>query len=156
MAKQKTSGLGGIVSTLLEGVHDLSRSETIIGEPQQTGGATVIPVHRLRVTFGAGTTSAGAHGEKLGGDTSSYGAAGVVDLDPVAAITVGADGKAQLLTVESDSLSTWSNLIGDIPDLVTKVARIIGDRIDKSAAKKLAKSEPTKLPETAAEEESPT
>ena len=152
-SKQKTSGLGGIVSTLLEGVHDLSKSETIIGEPQQTGGATVIPVHRLRVTFGAGTTNAGAHGTKLGGDSAAYGAAGVVDLDPVAAITVGADGKAQLLTVESDSLSTWSNLISEVPELVTKVAHVIGDRLEKSGAKKLAEGEPAQLAETAAEEE---
>ena len=153
MAKQKTSGLGGIVSTLLGGVHDLSKSETIIGEPQQTGGATVIPVHRLRVTFGAGTTSAGAHGTKLGGDSSSYAAAGAVDLDPIAAITVGADGKAQLLTVESDSLSTWASLINDVPELVTKVAHVIADRLDKSGAKRLAKSDKASLSEDAAEAE---
>lgn len=152
MAKSKKAGLGGIVSTLLDGVQDLSNSETIIGEPQQTGGATVIPVHRLRVTFGAGTTRAGAHGTKVGGDTSGYGAAGVVDLDPVAAITVSADGKAQLLTVESDSLSTWSHLIDEVPELVTKVAHVIGERLERSATKKLSGAEPAKLPEDASEE----
>ena len=42
-----------IVSSLLSGVRGISKSETIIGEPQKAGDATVIPVHRVKIAFGA-------------------------------------------------------------------------------------------------------
>lgn len=125
MSKQK---LGSIVSSLLDGMGTLSKSETIVGEPQKAGEATVIPVHRLKVAFGAGTARAGAHGGKLDGDTGGQGAGGAVELDPIAAIAVGKDGHAHLLTVEGDSGNTWANLIAEVPDLVTRVAQTLGER----------------------------
>ena len=107
-----------IVSSLLDGVHGISKSETIIGEPQQAGDATVIPVHRLKVAFGAGSASAGAHRGKMGGDSGGHGAGGAVELDPVAAIAVGKDGHAHLLTVEADASKTWSALLSEAPELI--------------------------------------
>jgi uncharacterized spore protein YtfJ len=130
----KKNQVAGVVSTLLQGVHDLSRSETIVGEPQQAGDATIIPIHRLRLTFAAGTGKAGAHGTQLGGDYEGYAAGGAIDLDPVAAIAIDSSGKAQLLTVDSDSLSTWADLVGEVPSLITKVAQIVGDRLGKRNA----------------------
>ncbi|MCA9627199.1 MAG: hypothetical protein KC766_06020 [Myxococcales bacterium] len=125
MSKQK---LGSIVSSLLDGMGTLSKSETIVGEPQKAGEATVIPVHRLKVAFGAGTARAGAHGGKLDGDTGGQGAGSAVELDPIAAIAVGKDSHAHLLTVEGDSGNTWANLIAEVPDLVTRVAQTLGER----------------------------
>jgi uncharacterized spore protein YtfJ len=119
-----------IVNNLLDGIHDISKSETIIGEPQQAGEATVIPVHRLKVVFGAGSGNAGAHGKKLGGDTGLHGAGGAVELDPVAAIAVGKDGTAHVVAVDSDAGGTWSGLIQEIPDLMTKFAHALGDRVN--------------------------
>ncbi len=119
-----------IVETLLDGVHGISKSETIIGEPQQAGEATVIPVHRLKIAFGAGSATAGAHRGKVGGDTGGHGAGGAVELDPVAAIAVGKDGHAHLLTVEADAGNTWSALLSEVPDLVNKIAHTLGQRVD--------------------------
>ena len=149
----KKNQVAGVVSTLLQGVHDLSRSETIIGEPQQAGKATIIPIHRLRLTFAAGAGKAGAHGTQLGGDYEGYAAGGAIDLDPVAAIAIDADGKAQLLTVDSDSLSTWADLVGEVPTLITKVAQVIGDRIGRRNAS-LPKEEANKKLATPSDDES--
>ncbi len=128
MSKQQKR-VGNIVNTLLDGVHELSRTETIVGELQKAGDATIIPVHRLRVAFAAGNGKAGAHGSTLGGDYGAYGAGGAVELDPIAAIAVGADGHAHLLTVEGDSGSTWAHLIAEVPGLITKLTRVLGERV---------------------------
>ncbi len=120
-----------IVNNLLEGIHGVSRSETIIGEAQQAGEATVIPVHRLKIAFGAASGQAGAHGSKVGGDTGMDGAGGALELDPVAAIAVGKDGHAHVLTVEADSSNTWSKLIEEVPDLLARIANSLGERVDK-------------------------
>src|SRR5688500_7213031 len=118
-----------LVNTLLDGVHGISKSETIIGQPQQAGEATVIPVHRLKIAFGAGNAKAGAHAGKSGADSGGQGAGGAVELDPVAAIAIGKDGHAHLLTVESDAVSSWSQLLAEVPDLVAKLAHSVGDRV---------------------------
>jgi uncharacterized spore protein YtfJ len=121
--------IGDIVSSLLEGIHGISKSETIIGEPQKAGDATVIPIHRLKIAFGAASANAGAHGPRGGGDSGGQGAGGAVELDPVAAIAVSKDGHAHLLTVDSDAKSTWSALLQEVPDIMAKIAHTVGERV---------------------------
>lgn len=114
------------MNTLLDGVHELSRTETIVGEPQKAGDATIIPVHRLRVAFGAGTGKAGAHGSTASAD---YGAYGAVELDPIAAIAVSPDGHAHLLAVEGDSGSSWASLVSEVPGIIGKLTKVVSERV---------------------------
>jgi uncharacterized spore protein YtfJ len=130
-----------IVNNLLDGVHGISKSETIIGQPQQTGEAVVIPVHRLKVAFGAGSAKAGAHRGKSGADTGGQGAGGAVELDPVAAIAIGKDGHAHLLTVDSDAGSMWANLLNEVPDIVGKLAQTLSSRVNWELSHRGVKNE---------------
>jgi uncharacterized spore protein YtfJ len=118
-----------VVESLLKGVQGISKSETIIGAPQQAGDSTVIPVHRLKIAFGAVSANAGARGAKVGGDSGGHGAGGAVELEPVAAIAVGKDGSAHLLTVEGDEKAGWSALLQEVPDIVSRLANAVGDRV---------------------------
>jgi len=123
------SKIGDIVSSLLSGVHGISKTETIVGQAQQAGDATVIPVHRLKIAFGAGSATAGGKSAKLGGKSGGHGAGGAVELDPVAVIAISKDGSAQLLTVEGDESSAWSSLLRDVPDILGRLAQSVGDRM---------------------------
>lgn len=123
------SKIGDIVSSLLSGVHGISKSETIVGEPQQAGDATVIPIHRLKIAFGAGSASAGGRSGKVGGKSGGHGAGGAVEIDPVAVIAIGKNGNAHLLTVEGDETTAWSSLLRDVPDILTRLAQSVGDRV---------------------------
>lgn len=123
------SKIADIVESLLTGVQGISKSETIVGAPQQAGEATVIPVHRLKIAFGAASANAGARGSKVGGDSGGHGAGGAVELEPVAAIAVGKDGTAHLLTVEGDEKAGWSALLQEVPDIVSRLANAVGDRV---------------------------
>ncbi len=130
-----------IVSSLLSGVRGISKSETVVGAPQKAGDATVIPVHRVKIAFGAASANAGAHGAKLGGDTGGQGAGGAVELDPVAAIAIGKDGQAHLLTVEGDEKGAWSALLQEVPDLLSRLAESLGDRVRHELATRGVKAE---------------
>jgi uncharacterized spore protein YtfJ len=142
------SNISEIVSSLLSGVHGISRSETIVGAPQQAGEATVIPVHRLKIAFGAASATAGAHGGRVGGDSGGHGAGGAVELEPVAAIAVGKDGAAHLLTVEGDNRGAWSQLLQDAPELLGKVLNSLGDRVrHELAPQQRAAAEAPRVPE---------
>ena len=118
----------------------ISKSETIVGAPQQAGDATVIPVHRLKIAFGAASANAGARGAKVGGDSGGHGAGGAVELEPVAAIAVGKDGTAHLLTVEGDEKAGWSALLQEVPDIVSRLANAVGDRVRLELAARAAPS----------------
>jgi uncharacterized spore protein YtfJ len=123
------SKIADVVQSLLAGVQGISKSETIVGAPQQAGDATVIPVHRLKIAFGAASANAGARSGKLGGDSGGHGAGGAVELEPVAAIAVSKDGTAHLLTVEGDEKAGWSALLQEMPDIVSRLANAVGDRV---------------------------
>ncbi len=123
------SKIGDIVSSLLSGVHGISKSETIVGEPQQAGDATVIPIHRLKIAFGAGSATAGGRSGKAGGKSGGHGAGGAVEIDPVAVIAIGKNGSAHFLTVEGDESSAWSSLLSDVPDLLGRLAQSVGERV---------------------------
>jgi uncharacterized spore protein YtfJ len=140
------SKIGDIVSSLLSGVHGISKSETIVGEPQQAGDATVIPVHRLKIAFGAGSASAGAKGSKGGGKSGGYGAGGAVELDPVAVIAISKNGHAHLLTVDGDESSAWSALLQEVPDLLGRLAQSVGDRVRAELDARTAKSSEVAAP----------
>jgi uncharacterized spore protein YtfJ len=123
------SKIAEIVESLLTGVQGISKTETIVGAPQQAGDATVIPVHRLKIAFGAASANAGARSGKVGGDSGGHGAGGAVELEPVAAIAIARDGTAHLLTVEGDEKAGWSALLQEVPDIVSRLANAVGDRV---------------------------
>jgi len=123
------SKIAEVVESLLQGVQGISKSETIIGAPQQAGDATVIPVHRLKIGFGAATASAGARGTKVGGDSGGQAVGGGIELEPVAAIAIGKDGTAHLLTIEGEEKAGWSALLHDVPDIVSRLASAVSDRL---------------------------
>lgn len=123
------SKIAEVVQSLLQGVQGISKSETIIGAPQRAGDATVIPVHRLKIGFGAASAKAGARGSRVGGDSGGQAVGGGVELEPVAAIAVGKDGTAHLLTVEGEEKAGWTALLQDVPDIVSRLASVVGDRL---------------------------
>jgi uncharacterized spore protein YtfJ len=123
------SKIAEVVESLLKGVQGVSKSETIIGAAKQAGDATVIPVHRLKIAFGAVSANAGARGAKLGGDSGGHGAGGAVELDPVAANAIAKDGTAHLLTVEGEEKGAWSALLQDVPDIVSRLASAVAERV---------------------------
>jgi uncharacterized spore protein YtfJ len=142
------SKIGDIVSSLLSGVHGISKSETIVGEPQQAGDATIIPVHRLKIAFGAGSATAGAKSGKMGGKSGGHGAGGAVELDPVAVIAISKNGHAHLLTVEGDESSAWSALLQEVPDILGRLAQSVGDRVrTELSARGMKASEVAAAPE---------
>jgi uncharacterized spore protein YtfJ len=121
--------LTDIVNQLLEGVHAISKSETIIGEPQRAGRAVIIPVHRLKIAFGAGAADANAQVKHTGGDSGIQAAGGAVELDPVAAIAVSESGNPHLLSVDSDASTSWESLIEQVPEVVQKLIHTLGNRV---------------------------
>jgi uncharacterized spore protein YtfJ len=121
--------LTDLVRQLLDGMHAMSKTETILGEPIRTKNATLIPVHRLRIGFAAGTAKGDANADARRGQSGGRGAAGSVQLDPIAVIAVGADKVPRILAVDGDAESALGRLADQIPELLVRAVRGLGERV---------------------------
>jgi uncharacterized spore protein YtfJ len=149
------SKLADTVKNLLDGMHAISQTETIVGEPAKVGDATIVPVHRLRVGFVAAGVSAGGHTNASEGKTGGQGVGGTVQLDPVAVLAFGKDGTPRLLSVEGDSKTTWQTLLQEAPEIAAKLVGKLSERVEEltlgrasaAAAPPVAVEAHAKLPE---------
>lgn len=140
------SKIADTVRGLLDGMHSISQTETIVGEPAKVGDATIIPVHRLRVGFVAAGVAAGGHGAASEGKTGGQAVGGTVQLDPVAVLAFGRDGKPRLLAVEGDPTATWQKLMQEAPEIASRLLHTITDKLELFAA---SKSKPAEVPAAA-------
>ncbi len=136
-----------VVHTLLDGLHTLSKSETVIGDAYTLGEATLVPVHRVRVGLGAGTLQGDAKQDSASGESGGQGAGGAVQIEPVAVIAVGRDGVPRIMCVESEE-SALEGLLRQLPDVLSKSVAVLSERlgplVDRSSNRGPAVSAPAK------------
>jgi uncharacterized spore protein YtfJ len=121
--------LSDLVRQMLDGMHTLSKTDTILGEPIQARNATLIPIHRLRIGFAAGAAKGDANADARRGQSGGRGVAGSVQLDPIAVITVGADKVPRLLAIDGDPETALGKLVEQLPDLLIRAAKALSDRV---------------------------
>lgn len=117
-----------VVHSLLEGLHSMSKSETVIGDAYQLGDATIVPVHRLRVALGAGALHGGVNDEARKGESGALGAGGAVQIEPVAVIAVGRDNVPRIMCVESES-DAATKLMEQLPGMMGNIAKVLSERV---------------------------
>jgi uncharacterized spore protein YtfJ len=142
--------LSDLVRQMLDGMHTLSRTDTILGEPIKARNATLIPIHRLRIAFAAGAAKGDANADARRGQSGGRGVAGSVQLEPIAVIAVGADKIPRLLAVDGDPESVLGKLVDQLPELLLRAVKGLGDRV---VAPGLAGEEEKRLADGAREEE---
>jgi uncharacterized spore protein YtfJ len=122
--------LTDVIKTAMDQIQYIAKTETVIGEPIQSGNVTLIPVSKISVGFAAG----GAGNESKSG--SGAGTGGGINITPVAFITI-VDDKVQVLPV-SKSDPGLGKILALAPDLIKKVAEFMrkGDEKEKDKEKK--------------------
>jgi len=129
-----SSDISDIVRQLLDGMHTIAKTETIVGEPLQAGDATLLPIHRVKIGFAAGTAKGKGRATARQGQSGGRGAGGTVQLDPVAVIAVGIDGRPRVLAVDGDAEGGFQRLLEQVPDLLVRAAKALGERVAATSA----------------------
>lgn len=141
-----SSDITDIVNSLLDGLHSLSKSETIIGDAYKLGDATLVPVHRLRIGVGAGTLNAGARREDTKGESGGGAAGGTIQVEPVAVIAVGRDGVPRILSVDVESENALKGVMAQLPEIASRALKVVSDRIERNKTGELpAPSQPPQI-----------
>ena len=119
----KTNPLSGMLQEAMGRVREMVDANTIVGQPIQAEGMTLIPISKVSFGFGGGgaeygskTASAPAN---LGGGIGSG-----VKITPVAFLVLK-EGTVRVLPVAVPAASTVDRVVEMVPDLVDKVTAFI-------------------------------
>ncbi|MCH9024029.1 MAG: sporulation protein, partial [candidate division Zixibacteria bacterium] len=107
---EKTNNVVEILKAVVGELKEISRSETIIGEPVTIGSRTVIPIMKISVGFGAGGGQ--GEGNKIG-EGFGGGGGGGARIEPAAFIIMDDDGVSLLPATKG----SWESLIDAIPGI---------------------------------------
>ena len=98
----------------------LVTTKTVIGEPVQTAGKTIIPVTKVSFGFGSG----GGEGKSDKGETGFGGGGGAgAKIEPIAFIVVSED-EARLLTISGKT--DLGKIIESVPEVIDKIISVKG------------------------------
>jgi uncharacterized spore protein YtfJ len=97
--------LNNLLQGLLGELQKISKSESVVGKPLQFGDAHLVPLSRVTVGFGTGTSDLKGSGGAQDGSFEAGGAAGALTVEPRAFVVVASDGVPQLLAMHKGSAS---------------------------------------------------
>ncbi len=109
--------LPDILKTALDQIQYIAKTETIIGDPIEVGGITLIPVSKVSIGFAAGGNSV----EKKSG--AGAGTGGGVQVTPVALISVSGE-KVHIHPLEKSD-SGLGKIFSLAPDIIKKVSKFV-------------------------------
>ena len=129
----KQHPINELMSTTMEKIKTMMDSNTIIGEPIQTGDVTLIPVSKLSFGFAVGGSDFVTKNHKPGMDNTFGGGSGAsAKLEPVAFVIIRGES-VKLLPVAPPPSTTADRIIETVPEVVDKVTAFIEKQQEKKA-----------------------
>jgi len=117
MAEQKVSG---VLESTIEKIRNLVDVSTIIGEPIEAAGSTIIPVSKVTYGFGSGGSDFPA---KTGQELFGGGAGAGISIIPVCFLVIRQD-EITIRHIATEN-GTVERLIGQIPEIVDKLTGVV-------------------------------
>ena len=117
------SSVESLVERVLGELHRIVQTETVIGQPFQSGDITIIPVSKISFGFGAG---GGLEGKGQGGT------GGGANIEPIAFLIVDADGGVQVVSIGEQDAG-WGQIIGLVPEAIAKIKKFVSKDKDAKA-----------------------
>ncbi len=122
---EKQHPIGDLMATTMQKIREIADVNTIIGQPIEADGVTIIPISRLTVGFASGGSDFASKNQKPEGDNSFGGGSGAgMSLSPVAFLIVK-DATVRLLPVAPHPGSAVDRVVDMVPDVLDKVTGII-------------------------------
>ncbi len=137
--------MNDMISTSLSKIRELVDAQTIIGEPINTNGGTVIiPVSKVAVGYVSGGLDYSSKKDDANAKPNApknFGGGGGtgVSVSPVGFLTVTPEGKVDFLSVAGngggDSIDKVANLVERTPDILEKIKAVFSGSKKKAEEK---------------------
>lgn len=129
----KEQSASGVLGTTIDKLRNLVDVSTIIGDPIEAGGVTIIPVSKVTYGFASGGSDfpSKTNAEIFGGG----GGAGIT-IVPIAFIVIR-EGDVSIKHIAASEGGQAERIIGMVPDVVDKLSTVIGKLAKKDDADKV-------------------
>ncbi len=115
-----------MLNTTMQKIRDLMDANTVVGNPIEVGGVTVVPVCKLSIGYGSGGSDFAQKSQKPENPNAFGGGAGMgVSITPVSFLIVQ-NGNVKVVPVEQPAATTVERVIDMVPGVVDKVQGIVG------------------------------
>ena len=134
--EEKKHPISELMGTTMQKIREMVEVNTIIGEPIQAEGMTLIPVSKLSFGFASGGSDFATKNQKPEADNAFGGGGGAgVNLEPVAFLIVKGES-VRLLSVAPPPATTVDRVIEMVPEVMDKVTDFIEKQQEKKAVEK--------------------
>lgn len=124
--------INDMMSNTMTKIREMMDANTVIGNPIEVGGITVIPVCKISMGYGTGGTDFAQKSQKADHENSFGGGAGMgVNITPISFLIIK-DGNVRSITISQPANNTVDRVLDLVPDMVDKVETMI----DKKKAEK--------------------
>lgn len=114
----KDNAAAGILGTTIEKVRDLVDVSTIIGDPIEAGGVTIVPVSKVTYGFASGGSDfPSKNKEELFGGGGGAG----VTITPIGFLVINKDGDVSIKHIAAEG-GQAERIIGMVPDVIDKLS----------------------------------
>lgn len=140
----------GVMGVSMEKIREMVDVETIIGDPINAEGVTIIPVSKVSFGFASGGSDLPVQAaEKFAGGSGAG-----VTVKPVAFIVIKADGSVNLMEL-GEKGSPLDGVFEALPGVVEKIKTFLADKKAAKAEKKAQKEAEEAAAEEKISEEKP-
>lgn len=118
-------------------IRDMMDANTVVGQPIEAGGVTVIPVCKISIGYGSGGSDFAQKNQKPENPNAFGGGAGMgVSITPISFLVIR-DGNVRMVSVEQPASTVADRVIDMVPGVVDKVSAMVSKKKDgESAAEK--------------------
>ena len=139
---ENSSKLGDMTKSSLDSIKAMLDANTIIGDPIQTPvGTTIIPISKITVGYASGGIDYAKKDAPQNSHNNNFGGGGGtgITVTPVAFLVVGADGKVDILNVntptQTGSTDAVSSVVGFLersPELIERIKSVFGKKNEEN------------------------
>ena len=139
---ENSSKLGDMTKSSLDSIKAMLDANTIIGDPIQTPvGTTIIPISKITVGYASGGIDYAKKDAPQNSHNNTFGGGGGtgITVTPVAFLVVGADGKVDILNVntptQTGSADAVSSVVGFLersPELIERIKSVFGRKNEEN------------------------
>ena len=122
---EKQHPIGDLMNATMQKIREIADVNTIVGQPIQAEGVTIIPVSKVSMGFASGGSDFTTKNQKPESDNSFGGGSGAgINITPVAFLVVKGD-TVKLLPVTPPAGGTVDRVVEMVPEVVDKVTGFI-------------------------------
>ena len=123
--------ISDLMATTMAKIREVMDANTVVGQPIEAGGVTVIPVCKISIGYGSGGSDFAQKNQRPENPNAFGGGAGMgVSITPVSFLVIR-EGTVRMVSVEQPAATVADRVIDLVPGVVDKVSAMVGKKKDE-------------------------